>query len=352
MLGYAAGEFIADWWNAINGNVAGGRLEPSELGVSIKGFTPTHKCRIDLIPELMFFNNFAGCLNGNAGPSVIDFGDVGASIQTVHIMARDPILPSFPNYVRTHTRWARVDPGQTTVEKDEPEFTPYAPSPDAPPYPAIDPLSVPPVVPHFVPRPLPWKLIPHRQPNPFRDPLEQPQRGPAPNPRPVPRPLPRPRPERRNDPRRDPRRNPNVPRLPRPGPAIELFPRPGVRVRPSQPYRRPPPGDREKKFIANLNNNSGLGRLIGAITEGLDLLDAFHDALPDNCKQGTTPQGKALDLFNCYDQIDGETALKNILGNQAEDAVLGALGSAAADAYNNNPYNPGFATGPATGPAL
>lgn len=127
----------------------------------------------------------------------------------------------------------------------------------------------------------------------------------------------------------------------------------GVEVSPSgetvtlpvgEPWFRPrqrPPGRtrervRERKQIANPAAGSLLGRALNFYTESLDFLNALHQALPikyrtppREVRKGVfvppRPHRKAMDLYEHYDKIDVDKAIKNILFMQAQDALIGKL---------------------------
>lgn len=121
----------------------------------------------------------------------------------------------------------------------------------------------------------------------------------------------------------------SVPRT-RPQRAPELGP--GVIIRPHSPGRRPPPPAKEKKFRMNYG---GPGAAIGAIGEGLDLLDSLHDALPKHLQakpskghRKPTPQQKALALWKNIGSMNIPQAVANAIGNAIEDRAWGKVGKA------------------------
>ena len=233
--------------------------------------------------------------------------------------------------------------------------------PPAPWLPAIDPMTIPLNRPMPVPAPVPYPMIPHWRPRPGPDgePRPTPQPGPGVYPRPAPRP------------EEDPWTNPDI--MPRPSPAVR--PRParspsqqpaidvGVRIAPRgrpQPFlrpgyhhwRKPPPGVKEKKRGMRARGLGGLLGALNAVTEGLDFLDAFWDALPDWAKTPfATPQEKMGDLWEHWDALNPADVLENLLKEAAEDRFYGSR--SAAQAKRNAEQRPhgdlpfGWETGPA-----
>jgi hypothetical protein len=269
---------------------------------------------------------------------------VPATNTRIHVISintqPNPFAPHLTH--KTHSVWDRQTSGPTAVETPQPVpfidpfFLPQ-------PLPSLDPLSIPIGRPIPVPRPLPFKLLPYRQPNPFRSPTEQtefgnevPSRAPFAFPDVVFQPFTITFPDARPplpfglvQP---------VPRLGTPpsfavAPAIQFFP-PPVRNVATPAVAPPSPGERERKGALQ----AGLARLAAfayAVTEGLDVLDVLHDALPEQCQvPDGTPQEKALALYNCLDQLDLDAAIKGLILNAIEDAIVGRanqLGQDAAD---------------------
>lgn len=179
----------------------------------------------------------------------------------------------------------RKGPGTLWVPKPEPQ-----PVGKPRPTPGV-PMTYPIFYPMGVPRPMPWGAQPHRRPAPgYR---EQTQRGPLP------------------------------------------APKPGTKA---NPVRRPPRGP-EKEVKGGAFTSAG-GRLMlilqkagHGVTEGLDGLDAIHDALPENlqAKKGSTPQQKANAIYKNAGEISIEKAILNLAANHILDAIIGKIAGGAQD---------------------
>lgn len=121
--------------------------------------------------------------------------------------------------------------------------------------------------------------------------------------------------------------NPNVIRGPKPEPTPYAPP-------PMTPRRPPGPGEKENKLKSNRTLVKVMG-LLNAGTEGIDLMDAFYDALPDQYKakfkkgmnKGQQEIAKAKALYRHWDKVDLDTAIFNALfSNLVEDRVYALLG--------------------------
>lgn len=154
---------------------------------------------------------------------------------------------------------------------------------------------------------------------------------------------------------------------------------------------------KEKKVIANMNNRTLLGRFIGAVTEGLDFMNAAWEAIPPEKRPGmkfiptrrsvtgqlwkslradgtikTTKKGNVLfngqegrwvqkwspnpslklkHMYDHYDDIELDEFVKNIFKNQIEDAAIGKASrfqtKQAQGAYKLLKRPVGWTTGPA-----
>lgn len=107
-------------------------------------------------------------------------------------------------------------------------------------------------------------------------------------------------------------------------PGIDLGVMPGIPALPRPfPARRPPRGTKERKMKAT----AGQRRLIGALTslasEGFDLLDALHDALPKKLQGKDHPKAKFEALYRNWDKVDMNEAFENIWRDQVEDRYYG-----------------------------
>lgn len=106
----------------------------------------------------------------------------------------------------------------------------------------------------------------------------------------------------------------------------------GTRVVAPLPRRPPPRGTKEKK--AGVNGVAyRILRAALAVTEGLDLLDAIWNALPDHMQTGRSPQAKIADIWNNLGSLDMTDVVLNIVKNDLEDRVIGGINARAGDAF-------------------
>jgi hypothetical protein len=113
----------------------------------------------------------------------------------------------------------------------------------------------------------------------------------------------------------------------------------------------PAPNEKEKKVRVTR------GKIVQAIAAGggfaaefLDFSNALYDALPDRCKPGMYQLKKKGGTFwkrrwrpsqtqrnaalvSCWDHIDIEKAVQNLVVNQITDAGIGFIGKTAKEAY-------------------
>lgn len=157
-------------------------------------------------------------------------------------------------------------------------------------------------------------------------------------------------------------------------PAVQYDePPPSRPVMPLHRRRRPGRGVKERK-PGSVGGTMGLvvRGLLSAATEALDVLDAFHQALPGRFKTrerhddrpkgdrrfpnvgGLTPQQKFRDLYRAWDKMTPtqfrkftNEALANVAKDVAEDALIGAVAGPAGKSLGKNT---GF--GRLAGPAL
>jgi len=127
--------------------------------------------------------------------------------------------------------------------------------------------------------------------------------------------------------------------------------RPGRRN--PHPWRERPPGTKEKKKQPRSERliekfNKRLRRFVEKgvcpITELIDLLDSFYDALPWEIRKrylrkgGITPQEKLRILYEHWDSISPIELMKNVIKNEAEDRLIGGIGKRIKQATRKNPY--------------
>ena len=180
-----------------------------------------------------------------------------------------------------------------------PDMLPFSPPVEQPAVmPWLDPLAQPVNAPQPAPQPMPWPIGPARSPNPMRDPWEQRQVGPG-----------------------------RVVRPRAPNDRIVIEPGKGVRVD-NPPYRPGPPprGTKERKFIANLDGRSLIGRIVNFASESADWIDAFYDALPANRRGAIGAFQKAKAVIDHFDEIELGKAFQNVVENEIEDRIFGSIG--------------------------
>ncbi len=221
-----------------------------------------------------------------------------------------------------------------------------------------DPFLQPIAQPIGTPATIPFDVIPARVPNPWRDPGEQTVTGPEPL--------------RRFRPIVDPWvHTPTVididmvPRV-RTWPDYEPRTRtqPDVGTAPVHPGPPPPPhtatpddaDNRSRKLI--LAARGGIYITLNIVTEGLDVLYAFHNALPMEYRapRGITgppsPQDAAYALWMNLDHLDLGQAIQNLIVNAAEDTLLGYLGRLQGRANRNLSEGTGVRIQVGLGPAM
>lgn len=91
---------------------------------------------------------------------------------------------------------------------------------------------------------------------------------------------------------------------------------------------RPGRREREKKGLVIKRGRLAkyAGGVFGAVTEGLDFVNALWKALPkDKRTRGASQKQKVLDVWNNWKHIDIEEATLNVVENQISDRVIGQL---------------------------
>lgn len=121
----------------------------------------------------------------------------------------------------------------------------------------------------------------------------------------------------------------------------------------TDPHRNEPPGAgvKERKEKANGRNAAILLGIVNAVTEGVDALEAFHDALPDHLQakgRNPSPQEMAEALYRNWDAVNFQEAVVNMHESQGEDAFWGwkAGADAAAEGAPHGDLPFGFELGP------
>lgn len=109
------------------------------------------------------------------------------------------------------------------------------------------------------------------------------------------------------------------------------WPRIAVRHR----YRRTPGGEKERKSKVR----EGVVVILKggyAVTEGIDAVEAVHDALPKEyqAKSGAPPHEKAKRIYQHFEKIDLEKALFNLAVNHVIDLAIGTSAGKASDFFS------------------
>lgn len=246
------------------------------------------------------------------------------------------------------------------------------PAPAALFFPAINPDMLPIMQPAPNPLPLPtyWPPMPdspgNPAPFPFPDGITEPGNVPQPSPNPVPTPVPVPGPSPIPGP---------VPRAIPPAPPIISVPAisvpvkvPGAAALPPKmvwhPIRRPRRYPEGKSSVGGPMGAAVRG-IVGMITEGLDVLDAFWWALPPWARTPwADPLQKGMDVIGYIMGMNGTPSgndatgyfgrvLGNLGRNAVTDAIIGRMNRATNDAlvgtgYYKSPV--GYGTGPVDTP--
>lgn len=114
---------------------------------------------------------------------------------------------------------------------------------------------------------------------------------------------------------------------------------------------RAPPREKEKevKPKSNVHPRSFIGLLYGAVTEGIELIDALYDGLPSKLRyddwvrkgrpeHGLSPDQKLQLVYDNLHKIDVAAALQNLVENYLEDFAIGKLSQAQIKALQKNPF--------------
>jgi len=141
---------------------------------------------------------------------------------------------------------------------------------------------------------------------------------------------------------------------------------PSVRPNPRPDLRKPPTkGEKERKTIATPKAASYVAKVVSAVTESLDVVNAAYDALPEKLrkqlyarsqhgKDSNNPvsaKNKIKAVYTHWDDVDVKEFLTNLAKNEVEDRLIGGINQRIAK--NNRPwYNQsrrpvGWSTGPA-----
>lgn len=116
---------------------------------------------------------------------------------------------------------------------------------------------------------------------------------------------------------------------------------------------RRPPGRRtkERKLILSLTGAAAIP--MNLVTESLDFVNALYEALPQRYRyRGKSDQQHRIEaVYRHFDKIEIDKAIKNLVVNQVQDAVIGKIGRLQArsyrEMYNLYGVRGGFGVGPA-----
>lgn len=354
------------------------------IGETIDDVWPAEKVSVDVgggpwyiardcnIPRIDCYWDFAGqtavggglCIGGQGGPNpgMPDFYELWWRSRATVILGKTNKF--FPTDDRgTHGIYVSRAPGM--ANRGCYHWTEYQPGPhpcnpvvrpgrDAhvlpledpywPYWPALDPFMVPVTAPQPLPFPLPYRLLPYREPNLWRTHQEQRQAGyrvPAPradgelvlgvgttvgNPMDIP-----------------PETQVQVDVVTGPKPQVDV----SSTTSPPNPTR---PGERVKERKVRIPRSAAgviLHSLINLATEGLDLVNELHKALPpsrrfrrnqDGSWRRATQWERMQDLYQHYDEIDIGQAIANVVANEVEDRAYARIGQAAQQSLRKNPF--------------
>ena len=118
------------------------------------------------------------------------------------------------------------------------------------------------------------------------------------------------------------------------GPGLVLVP--GLyggwgRVLSPAPWRKPPPGTKQKKIAIRNSSLAGLVFKVGAFTEALDAIDAVYQALPEKLRKREQAKRHGKDpwagaklrlLFNNLGSLDGPGAIENLINENIQDHAI------------------------------
>lgn len=118
--------------------------------------------------------------------------------------------------------------------------------------------------------------------------------------------------------------------------------------RPRFTPRTPPPKGVKEKKVRALSGLVGLIQSGGhVLTEALDLLEALHEALPKEYQAkavfkggkwwNASPQAKAQAIYNNFDKMDLNEAVKNLIANEVGDRILGRANARVDQFLNRTP---------------
>lgn len=113
------------------------------------------------------------------------------------------------------------------------------------------------------------------------------------------------------------------------------------------------PAGPKKKTRASGPVLAAIRAVMGGVTETLDWIDALYQALPDDCKRGSSVESKVAALVSCGSRIDPVQAAWNIALMQATDAAIGKARQGASQApIDAGIFAPNWAGGPFGGQSI
>lgn len=111
--------------------------------------------------------------------------------------------------------------------------------------------------------------------------------------------------------------------------------------------RPPPPNEKEAKLRTIRGAVAIVQKAFQGLTEGLDFLDSFHEALPkkfqakarfnDGRWWNPSPQSKVEAVWENFDQLDWNDVIKNLAMNEVEDRILGRANAKVDQFLNRTP---------------
>jgi len=223
-----------------------------------------------------------------------------------------------PRAFQTDLLTSKIEPQPWDWPVDVPPLYPFAPQ--------LEPHKTKPDTPTPQPMPTPYELVPYMRPNPYASPTEQSQRGyyfyPLQSPDVDP-----------HFPQYAPAPAGNEVPLEYPPIVIDVHPetqtatsgsfsgRAGKYHKKTRPQRK----EREAKS-KSVRVMAALTRLALIGTEYDDLVKAIEKGLPKKLrlKSGASTYERTKNIYDHFDQIDADEAVKAIIANQIQDAIVGA----------------------------
>lgn len=143
--------------------------------------------------------------------------------------------------------------------------------------------------------------------------------------------------------------------------AVHKIDNPAKQPHPVHPPPKNTRTNKTKERKARIYVNGRVFGLLGHLTEGIDLIKALHDALPYQCRKSRywdakahrhrwsktshKPQRMLADIYKCYEHMDMQKALHNVIANQVDDWLYGKVGSKQAKANRLHNRVIGFGAG-------